>query len=425
MNETKEGVSSPTIEQTLVEHNLTESTLIAMEEEYSGLTIEGIQDKEGYKKVSQALTLLRNTRTLTVEVCKKGREDAIKVQKDWIAKEKAIVSRIQAVELTLKERRELIDTELERIKTEEATKKAAILAKRTSALLGYKMILDVADNSYYIPYGDNTRINILTLQTSEDESFDILLNHVKGQFDAQQALEEAERIKKVEEEAKIRALAEENSRRAEELAKREAEMAAKEAAIKKQQEEAELLKKQAEEAKKREEEAQVRAEQERLRILSEAKHTARKQALYALGLSQTGSGFVFDNIILRNEVELAHLLQQSDSDFDNSVKELSIMINTRKDALLKAAEDKRIADEKIAQEALLAKQKAEAEAKSKEEARVAAMAPDSEKFDSYIKALNNVPIPVFNSSPEFINFNSYVKNTFTQFVKHLESKKPC
>lgn len=100
------------IEQALAEQNVTAQVIAKLKADYSGLTINGIDDKEGFEAVEKARKECKAIRILAEKICKSGREEAVKTQKDWIAKEKEVVAQIEEVELALK-------AESERIKEEE------------------------------------------------------------------------------------------------------------------------------------------------------------------------------------------------------------------------------------------------------------------------------------------------------------------
>jgi tetrahydromethanopterin S-methyltransferase subunit B len=100
----------------LAKQNVTEAVIAKLKTDYLPLKINGIEDKAGYKKVHDARIVCRDHRTLTEKICKKGREDAVKIQKDWIAKEKEVVAQISEIEQYLKKQEDSIDAEKEAIK---------------------------------------------------------------------------------------------------------------------------------------------------------------------------------------------------------------------------------------------------------------------------------------------------------------------
>jgi len=93
----------------LAKQNVTEAVIAKLKADYLPLKINGIDDKEGYKKVHDARIVCRDHRTLTEKICKLGREDAVKEQKAWIAKEKDVVAQISEVEQYLKKQEDAID----------------------------------------------------------------------------------------------------------------------------------------------------------------------------------------------------------------------------------------------------------------------------------------------------------------------------
>lgn len=100
----------------LAKQNVTEAVIAKLKADYLPLKINGIEDKEGYKKVHDARIVCRDHRTLAEKICKAGREDSIKEQKAWIAKEKEVVAKISEVEQYLKKQEDVVDDAKEVIK---------------------------------------------------------------------------------------------------------------------------------------------------------------------------------------------------------------------------------------------------------------------------------------------------------------------
>lgn len=111
---TKEAENPITAE--LVKANVTEVMLQKIKKDYLPLKINGIADADGYKQVHDARMTCVKLRTTTEKICKKGREEAVRIQKEWLAKEKEVVNQIQEVELHLKKQEDAIDAEKEAIK---------------------------------------------------------------------------------------------------------------------------------------------------------------------------------------------------------------------------------------------------------------------------------------------------------------------
>ena len=85
------------IETALAEQNVTAQVIAKLKSDYSGLTINGIDDKEGFEAVEKGRKECKAIRILAEKICKSGREDAVRTQKEWIAKEKEVVGQIEAI----------------------------------------------------------------------------------------------------------------------------------------------------------------------------------------------------------------------------------------------------------------------------------------------------------------------------------------
>jgi len=97
----------------LAKQNITEQVIAKLKKDFMPLKINNIDDREGYKKVHDARIQCRDVRITAEKICKKGREDAIKEQKAWIAKEKEVVAQISEVEQYLKKQEDAIDSQIE------------------------------------------------------------------------------------------------------------------------------------------------------------------------------------------------------------------------------------------------------------------------------------------------------------------------
>lgn len=148
-----EIIEGDRIDTVLRRANVTEQVLAELKT-YSTLTINGIEDTEGYAAVKQAATKCRNTRTLAVKICKAGREDAVAEQKRWLAKEKEVVSQIEEVEGRLKSQVEVIDAEIENQRQIKLCRGQLPLRqeqlKAISMELTEEQILSCSDESWYV-----------------------------------------------------------------------------------------------------------------------------------------------------------------------------------------------------------------------------------------------------------------------------------
>lgn len=129
--------------QALATQNTTEEYLAVLKDRYSSITIRDIHDEEGYRAAKEAKKVLQTTRTTTQKICKAGREEAIKIQKEWIAREKTILEPIALLEDPISKRIEEIDTEIENIhKEEEAQKKLPFRLETIKKTLGEDFVIN-------------------------------------------------------------------------------------------------------------------------------------------------------------------------------------------------------------------------------------------------------------------------------------------
>jgi len=90
--------------------------LVALADGFKSLTINGIDDLNGYRAVYAAKQKLKTTRGEITKQGKSFREDALRFQKDVIAIEKELVDIIEPIEKDLSAKLEVIDKEKEKQK---------------------------------------------------------------------------------------------------------------------------------------------------------------------------------------------------------------------------------------------------------------------------------------------------------------------
>lgn len=122
------------IETKLVQANVTDQVLAALKEKYGGMTLKALDDKESYLELKAAAKECAKVRTLTVKLCKEGRERAVKEQKLWIAKEKEIVTEVAVVEDKLDAEIKKFDDEVDRKINEEKQRQEEAYINRQAAL---------------------------------------------------------------------------------------------------------------------------------------------------------------------------------------------------------------------------------------------------------------------------------------------------
>ena len=414
-----------TITNELAKQNVTEEALRMMEEEFPKLEIRDINDKIGYKEVNDARTMCRNTRGLTVTICKSGREEAIRTQKLWVAKEKETVERIKTVEDGLAAKQKVVDDEKDRLKNEKDTLEQSRLQARAVELIKAGCAFD--GEAYIL---DTIRISVLSVKTSDDFTWTSLFAAVERKFKENQELKLQEEERRIAAEAQHKLLIEAQLAKEEELKLKEQAIAAREKAIAdaeaKQKLDAENKLKEEEQALKLKAEAILaQKEKEAFEIVK-----SRKSALFQLGFSQQGEQLTFKSLgIAENKLHLMSSAEWSAIILDFTVQANQIKEQLEKDRLVReekiktdaiAAEKKR-ADDEAQADHIAALEKAEALKKDQE--RLTALQPDITKFNNYCKAIAEVPVPEFSTSA-YIEFAEVIKSDRLAYLKLSHNKKP-
>lgn len=181
----------------LVKENVTEKILKQIKDDFLPLKINGIDDKEGYKKVHEARMTCVKLRTTTEKICKKGREEAVKVQKEWLAKEKEVIAQITPVEEHLKKQEAAIDAEIEaqKIRAERLLK----LPGRKEQVVGIEdYVLTVIQSSSLLKsYPFPEKLTDELLMVFDDTIWNQVIINAKDK--KIQEFEEKERIRKEQE----------------------------------------------------------------------------------------------------------------------------------------------------------------------------------------------------------------------------------
>lgn len=220
--------------QALERENLTEKVLADLESRAKGLTIKDVDDKAGYNLVRGTRLEAKGLRNRTVKVCKLGREDAVKVQKAWLAAEKKITIRLDAVEAPLQAEENRINAlvEEQRKAREEATFKRVTDRVAAFAAVGITMDFVDARDMSNDEYAD-TLASATFIFECKQEKARVIAEAEAARIEEERveaeriAKAEAERVEaaRLEAEAKAKADAEELERGKEELRKMQEDMA--------------------------------------------------------------------------------------------------------------------------------------------------------------------------------------------------------
>jgi len=230
MAKKKADLALETIDTELAIFDVTRQRLEEMKNEFLPLTIAGIEDKEGYKKVHDARMLVKSTR---IKVEKNGADLRRKKRaeiEDYINKvfevEKYILGEVCPVEDHLTAQEKAIDDEKARIKKETEERETA----RIEARIGYLIGLGAQFDNVKFSFGEDLYMFAIDVRACSEERFNDFVAKAKERIKIIQA--ELEAAKKAEEEekarlAKIAAEQEAERIRLEAIAKEQAEREAK------------------------------------------------------------------------------------------------------------------------------------------------------------------------------------------------------
>lgn len=422
---TELSIVVPDINAELAKHNVTESILAEIEATSLSLTINGIEDKTGYEAVNKLRIACKNLRVLGTKICKDARAGAIKYQKECIAKEDELETRIKKTEDECAAKQKIIDDEKDKIKQERELKEQALLHERSTKLINLGMVFE--KDAYVL---DDIKISVTQIKNLDDFVFGSLFVGVEKKFKENQEIKAQEDLIKAEQETTLKKQAEEQLAKEEELKKKEEEITVREQAIKN----AEIKAKEAAEARILAEEiaAKQKAQNE---IVAREKATqdilkARKSSLFQLGMAQQADKLIFQDFMITE----SQLMQVPEDKWSDGLIKITQRITEIKTRLEKERIEKetKLQEEAATKERLrieaeqIEKTRKENEAKEiaeKEKQRVAALAPDSQKLDDYLKSLYSIVIPEF-STPEYILIGNYTKEALINLIKHVSNKKP-
>lgn len=251
------------ISQELVKHNVTQAVISTLNEKYGQLKIAGIEDKETYLLVKEGRKECKAFRVAAKKICEKGREEAVAIQKAWVAKQKEVTDQIAAIEDPLEEQEKAYEAAVAKEKEDRRRRQEEQLINRQQVLTGMGALY--SDGSFHL---GEVSFELSVVKESEP---DIWEESILPKFKEEYEKVEAERIEqeriKQEREAEMK-------RQQEELERKQKELAEKEAELKRAQEE--------QEKKQREEKTRIEAEaQEKIRLMI----TNRCNELQSLGMT--------------------------------------------------------------------------------------------------------------------------------------------
>ena len=233
------------IENALVKENITDKVIRQLKETFGGMTLKSIDDKESYLEIKKGRLEVRRIGILVEKVCKKGREDAVAIQKKWLNKEKEVLGKISEVQDPLDAEIKKFDDEVARKENEEKQRREEAFMARQASLLKYGA--EYRNGSYEL---GELSYEVELIKQSDSEMWEGVIlpkyQRVYEQKEAARVMEETKRREETERQEKERK-----------------ELEEKQAAFRKEQEDFERQKRELQEQKDKQEREIREAEQKR------------------------------------------------------------------------------------------------------------------------------------------------------------------
>ena len=186
--EAKDITVEDVISTEIKKFNLADAKIAELKEQFKDLEISGVEDKDGYKSVSEAIKIVRTYRTGVEKVRKQIKEDYLKTGRAIDEEAKRLTASLEEIENPLKDKKKEIDDEIQAEKDRQEAEAQAKTDKRVEELeaVGIKF-----DGRFY-SIGEDVSVDIVTIKDFTDEQFAEFKNRVSAVNDK---LQEAERIK--------------------------------------------------------------------------------------------------------------------------------------------------------------------------------------------------------------------------------------
>ena len=186
--EAKDITVEDVISTEIKKYNLADAKIAELKEQFKYLEISGVEDKDGYKAVSEAIKIVRTYRTGVEKVRKQIKEDYLKTGRAIDEEAKRLTASLEEIENPLKDKKQEIDDEIQAEKDRQEAEAQAKTDKRVEELeaVGIKF-----DGRFY-SIGEDISVDIVTIKDFTDEQFAEFKNRVSAVNDK---LQEAERIK--------------------------------------------------------------------------------------------------------------------------------------------------------------------------------------------------------------------------------------
>jgi IgA-specific serine endopeptidase len=244
------------IDNTLQKHNVTASVIAGLKEKYGGMKLAALDDKESFLEIKQARKEVRQWGILCERITKKGREDAVAIQRKWLEKEKSVLAQIAEVQDPLDAEIKKYEDEVQRKETEAANRREEAYIKRQSQLL--KMGASYENGSFNL---NQVGYDMTTIKDSDEEIWaETILPKYQREYEKNEAARVTEEKRREEAAEALRQQQLEMDRQRQEFEAQQAEFKKQQEELQRQKDDAARIQRESEEAdrrRKREQEAQL------------------------------------------------------------------------------------------------------------------------------------------------------------------------
>ena len=242
------------ITKELTMYNATNAAIADRRERYMALTINGIDDREGFEAVHIARMDIKTIRVNVEKKAKILKEDALRFQRDVNGEKTRILDLLAPIEDYLSDEENRITEEKTRIKAEAEAKIAAIIQGRVNRLFAMGCRFDGMNYAYGPVIAAQVFINVCT-----NEDFELICQKITEVIEGELAAKAAEEAARKTEAERLAKITEEQNRIAAEQAKEHERLAAEAKIIQNEKDRLAREAKAAEDAKLKEEQDKLRA----------------------------------------------------------------------------------------------------------------------------------------------------------------------
>lgn len=352
---------------------------------YMSLTIESMEDKDGYAKVKEALRHIVSKRNEIEEKRRELKADSLAFGRAVDARAKEITALISPIEEYLKSQKSRIDDEIESIRLKEEMEKQARLRSRHDALVSAGMRL--VGNEYIWQGGSDEALPSVNLETMDDFDFQKYADRILALNENKLTEERKRERERIDQQIRL-------EREREEIAEQQRQL-------------------RMEQAKIREEHERMQREVDQMRKI---RTDSRISQLHALGLVTS-----FDHLCYLRDMKSLYVISvdqvtnAANEDWPEVLSGVTKIVERyrNEDDREKREAEEKIRAEEQRREEMRRKEAEAAEAKAEQE-RLAGLS-DKEKVADYCRRLLEIPAPEVGT----IKWKKELKVITTTLVTYL------